>query len=130
MVGISHLDYWPVVLPFERFWSRKVVYSHASLVVVGIIAPATLYILDYTYKLEIDLMVYVWTYAILAFSCLILARMAQNTGWSDITRLPLLIAAHLVMPAVTLISILGWILDLIFGGIENPWLVWHAWVWP
>jgi hypothetical protein len=104
-------------------WSRKVLYSYISLVLAGIIAPATLYLLDYTYDLEISLLVYVLTYAILAFLFLILARLAQNTRWSDISRVPLLVGAHLVMPAVIFVSILGWLLALIFGDFGNPWIL-------
>lgn len=120
--GSPWLAYPTLVIGFlfcflSTLWSRQVVYSFASLIIVGIIATITLFLLD------MDLLMYVLTYAILACLGLISARLVQNTSWSKIFRQPLLIVSQAVMPVVILTSILGWILALAFGGIGNVWLV-------
>jgi hypothetical protein len=94
--------------------SRHIIFSYASLVAIAGLGSAILFLL------EVPLLVYPLAGGLFALTCLILARLFQDTAFCDFTRFPLLSTAQAAMPLVIFLAVSGWISHELMQ--ENPWL--------
>jgi hypothetical protein len=109
ILGIGTIFYF-----LSAYWYRNKIFMFASLVSIGGIAFSIMFLL------QAPILVYPLVYSILAYSCLILARVLRDSSLEDFTRLPLLLTSQIVTPLMIIFTVMGWLFHEFI--VENPWL--------